>query len=139
MSYLLDTCVLSELTKPTPEKRVVQWLSNQADQQLYLSVITVGELRRGVLRLPPSRKKNRLDQWLNTLLIQYQDRILLFDTDTAESWAQITTAALQQGRPLALADSYIAATAVQHKLGLVTRNVTDFQAVTLNISNPWEL
>ena len=86
MNYLLDTCVISELVKPAPNKKVMDWLDSTPDENLYLSVVTIGEIRKGITRLHKSKKKHQLMNWLNTLLKEYQDRIYSIDLPVADNW-----------------------------------------------------
>lgn len=137
MNYLLDTCVISELVKPSPDRNVVEWLNSTPDGRLFLSVITIGELRKGVTRLPNTKRKESLENWLNTLLEDYENRIYPIDLPTTENWGVIQAKAEQRGKPMASIDSLIAAVAYTHNLILVTRNVRDFEASELSIQNPW--
>ena len=86
MKYLLDTCVISELVKPVPYIKVVDWLNETPSDALFLSVITIGEIRKGLMKLPDSKKKERLTGWLNTLLDEYNERIISIDLMVAENW-----------------------------------------------------
>lgn len=138
MSYLLDTCVLSELVKPQPTDSVISWLQAHHDAELFIGVLTIGELERGVALLPHSEKRRALADWLDALVNQFQSQILPFDLGAAQRWGVLTAAARQAGRTLALADSLIAATAVTHNLSVVTRNVKDFEAAQVGLVNPWE-
>ncbi len=138
MKYLLDTCVISEIVKKSPNPMVLDWLKNTPSERLFLSVITVGEIRKGLTRLPDSKRKNRLTEWLNTLLEDYQDRIYSIDLTVAENWGVMQGQAEKSGMPMSSIDSLIAAIAYTHNLVLVTRNVIDFKASNLPVNNPWK-
>ena len=139
MNYLLDTCVISEMVKPLPEEKVVEWLKNTPDERLFLSVITIGEIRRGISRLPESKKKSLLINWLNTLLADYQNRIYPIDLMVAENWGMLQSVAEKKGSTMTSLDSLIAAVAYTHNLVMVTRNESDFAASDLAIINPWTI
>jgi toxin FitB len=139
LNYLLDTCVVSEMVKPSPEEKVIGWLKNTPDERLFLSVITIGEIRRGVSRLPVSKKKSLLTNWLNTLLKDYQNRIFSIDLMVAENWGTLQGMAEKKGSLMSSLDSLIAAVAYTNNLVLVTRNESDFAASGLEIVNPWAI
>jgi len=138
VKYLLDTCVISELVKPSPNPMVLDWLHAIPSERLFLSVITIGEIRKGLTKLPESKQKDRLTEWLNTLLEDYQDRIYAIDLTVAETWGVLQGNAEKSGMPMSSIDSLIAAIAYTHNLVLVTRNVSDFKATNLPLSNPWK-
>ncbi|MBU2644889.1 type II toxin-antitoxin system VapC family toxin [bacterium] len=137
MNYLLDTCVISELVKPSPNEKVIDWLKNIPNERLFLSVVTIGEIRKGLTKHPESKKKNLLTNWLNTLLEDYQTRIYSIDLTVAENWGIIQGKAEKDGNQLASVDSLIAAVAYTYNLILVTRNESDFVASNVTIFNPW--
>ncbi|MDA3939342.1 MAG: type II toxin-antitoxin system VapC family toxin [Spirochaetia bacterium] len=137
MKYLLDTCVISELVKPSPNANVIEWINNTPDERLYLSVITIGEVRKGLTKLPDSKRKDLLANWLNSLLEDYDNRIYPINLTVAENWGIIQGKAEKKGTPMASIDSLIAATAYTYNLVLVTRNIRDFEASRLPIRNPW--
>lgn len=137
MNYLLDTCVLSELVKPNPNDKVIDWLDDTPDDRLFLSVITIGEIRKGLTKLPESKKKKSLTNWLNTLLEDYQSRIYDINLTVAENWGIIQGSAEKSGTPIASIDSLIAAVAYTYNLTLVTRNEKDFVPANIPIINPW--
>lgn len=137
MNYLLDTCVISELVKKTPDKNVRYWLKSTPSEKLYLSVITIGEIRKGLSKLPESKRKDSLANWLNSLLEDYQTRILSIDLMVAENWGNIQGKAEKEGNPMPAIDGLIAAIAYTHNLVLVTRNVSDFEPCGIPVKNPW--
>jgi predicted nucleic acid-binding protein len=138
VKYLLDTCVISELTKPAPNQKVIGWLNGVPSDSLFISVITVGEIRKGLTKLKPSEKKRRLTEWLNTLLRRYSERILAVDLTIAENWGMIQGDAEKAGKPMASVDSLLAATAYTLNMTLVTRNERDFIQGPAPVINPWE-
>lgn len=138
MNYLLDTCVISELVKADPNGNVINWIKHTPNERLFLSVITIGEIRKGITKLPGSKKKHRLTNWLNTLLEDYQTRIYSIDLAVAENWGSIQGKAENNGTPVASVDSLIAAVAQTYNLIVVTRNENDFASTNVTILNPWE-
>jgi predicted nucleic acid-binding protein len=139
VKYLLDTCVISELVKPAPNRKVVDWLNEVPSKALFLSVMTIGEIEKGLTKLPDSKKKERLTLWLNTLLNEYQERILPVDLMVAENWGILQGNAEMAGTPMSSIDSLFAATTYTHNLTLVTRNESDFVPGITPIINPWKL
>lgn len=138
MSYLLDTCVLSELVKPRPSAGVKQWVDEQSEKSLYVSVLTLAEIQGGVARLPRSKKRSELEIWLHDELIDhFEGRVLPVDTHVAMTWGRLNAGATISGRTLPAMDGMIAATALANDLMLVTRNEADFQATGVEIVNPW--
>ena len=139
MKYLLDTCVISELISKKPDTQVIHWLDHIDDDFVYLSVITIGEIQKGVARLPDSSRKQQLQEWLtDDLLPRFQNRILPIDHDVMLTWGQITAVLERQGRVLPAIDSLIAAIALQGGFHLVTRNISDFVDTGVGLINPWE-
>ena len=135
MSYLLDTNVVSELARPNPEPKVTRWLAGIPSESLFLSVITLGELRRGVERLPAGARREKLRRWLEQDLRAWLgSRLLAVDAEVADRWGRLLTAAPRT--PPAI-DSLLAATALEHDLRLVTRNERDFDYAGLSVINPW--
>jgi len=139
MKYLLDTCVISELVKPTPDRKVVDWLSGLPSEALFLSAITIGEMRKGLTKLPESNKKERLTVWLNTLLEEYKERILPIDLMVCENWGVLQGNAEKAGTPMSSIDGLLAATTYTHNLTLATRNERYFAPGNIPIINPWKL
>lgn len=137
MNYLLDTCLLSELVKPAPERAVIDWLKKRSDASLFVSAMTLAELERGVARLTASRRKNELAVWLSATQRQFGSRALAFTAETASYWAPMCAQAEARGCPMAAFDSLIAATALEHGLTLVTRNTKVFSAAPVMLLNPW--
>ncbi len=137
MRYLLDTCVLSELVKSTPDVHVLQWFEARKAHELCISAMTWGELQRGVTRLPESKRRSTLTLWLEQLQIGFENRILAFDQKVSEVWAHMTVRAETQGKSMGAYDSIIAATARAHECKLVTRNVRDFANAGIDVLNPW--
>ena len=138
MSYLLDTCAISEFTKRQPEPKVVQWLASADELSLYISVITVGEIRKGIARLPDSQRKQALAHWLEVDLVQrFSERLLPLDANTLFVWGNLTARLEQEGQSMPAVDALIAATALQYDLTLVTRNQSDFEHSGVEIFNPW--
>ena len=139
MSWLLDTNIISELMRPNPDPNVVAWLTAHQHDESYLSVITIGEIRYGIDRLPPSKRRTTFSNWLQRdVLERYDKRILPIDETTMRHWSQLKVQLEQDGRPMQVMDSLLAATALQHGLTLVTRNIPDFQYTTLPLLNPWD-
>ncbi|MCF6216190.1 MAG: type II toxin-antitoxin system VapC family toxin [Emcibacter sp.] len=135
MSYLIDTCALSELRRPKPDENVIRWFEETAQNGLYLSVLTLGEIRKGVESLKDIRRRDKIMNWLeHDLPIWFEGRILPIDADVADEWGHLLAKA---GRSIPAIDSLIAATALHHRLTIVTRNVTDFEYAGLDVFNPW--
>lgn len=138
MTFLLDTNVVSEWVKPRPEPRVVAWLANVDEDRVFLSIVTVGELRHGIERLPASRRRERLDEWLRDELSQrFEGRVLPIDTAVANAWGTIVAQRERSGRPISTVDAFLAATADVHGLTLVTRNASDFRSSVKTVFDPW--
>ncbi|MGH9634980.1 MAG: type II toxin-antitoxin system VapC family toxin [Candidatus Angelobacter sp.] len=138
--YLLDTNVISELTKLRPESKVVSWFQATSEELLYLSVLTIGEVRKGINSLPRRNKRILLESWLaNDLVLRFAGRIIEVNLDIAERWGLISAQAKIAGTPLAVIDGLMAATALHHNLTLVTRNTKDVQVAGINTLNPWQL
>jgi len=138
MSFLLDTNVVSEWTKPNPNAGVITWLEEVDEDRVFLSVVTLAELRHGVEKLPAGNRCKKLDGWLSDeLSVRFESRILLIDKAVADLWGRLVARCEARGRSLAAMDGLIAATAVIHDLTLVTRNTTDFETALKSVLNPW--
>jgi hypothetical protein len=135
VSYLLDTNVLSETVRRRPNRAVIAWLDQVPNEALYLSVLTLGEIRKGVERLASSQRRERLRVWLeHELVAWFGVRVLPIDRAVADRWGRLLG---EVGRPVPAIDSLIAATALHHELRLVTRNEADFGFPGLELVNPW--
>jgi len=139
LKYLLDTCVISEMIKPSPDKKLLRWVENEPSSSLFLSVITIGEIRKGLSKLPASRKKEKLTIWLNMLLEEYSNRILLIDLTVAENWGEMQGRSEKKGAVMPSIDGLIAAITYTNNMTLVTRNENDFISANIPIINPWKL
>lgn len=136
--FLVDTNVISEYTKPQPESRVTQWLDRADPESLFVSVVTLGEIRLGIEDLPAGKRRAALEEWLELGLPAWFDSHLLpFTGAIADRWGRLTIAAKKKGISITTADGLIAATAVEHDLAIVTRNVSDFAACGAALINPW--
>ena len=137
MSYLIDTNVLSELRRKQPDPNVVVWMQARPRQSLFLSVLTLGEIRKGLERVEDAARKQSLLDWLEVELPNYfVGRLLTVDAHTADRWGRLMA---QAGRPLPAIDGLLAATALQHDLTLVTRNTKDFVGLEVRLINPWDV
>lgn len=135
MSYLIDTNVISELRRKHPDAGVVSWFSQRPPITLHISVLTLGEIRKGIEGLPDETRKLALLDWLETdLPAFFTGRILPVDAQVADRWGRLLAVA---GRPLPAIDSLLAATALEHDLTLITRNTKDFSGLPLQTINPW--
>ena len=136
--FLLDTNCISELVRAQPDPRVVEWIESADETLLHLSVLTLGEIRKGVAALPQSRRRARLEVWLQAdLQTRFWGRILPVDAPIADRWGQLAARAKRDGAPLAIIDGLLAATAMHHDLTFVTRNTNDVAAVGVPVLNPW--
>jgi hypothetical protein len=137
--WLFDTCVLSEYARARPSAHVMNWLAAADEAALALSVLTLAELRRGALALPPSRRRSALEAWIGEALpARFLDRVFPVDKKVADVWAERQARLDRQGRPLPVFDGLIAATAVAHGYGVATRNERDFAAFGVPMVNPWQ-
>lgn len=138
MRTLVDTCVLSEVQRRQGNPLVRERFESIADEDVFLSVLTVGELRKGIDKLKASAKKRSLTAWFDQLVLTARDRILPIDTETAIIWGDVSAKAERKGKPIPSVDGLLAATALRHGLHLMTRNVVDFEATGVMLVNPWE-
>lgn len=140
MIYLLDTCVISELIKVNSCSNVVNWIDSKDEERLFLSVITIGEIEKGITKLEDSKRKTRIEKWLmEKLLMRFKDRIIPLDINILLKWGQMTADLEKKGKKMSSIDSLIAATALEKDLTLVTRNVRDFENSGVEIINPWTI
>ena len=136
MSYLIDTHVISELARPKPDAAVLDWFGNTPDEALFLSVLTLGEIRKGVEKLLEPQRREKLRLWLeHDLRDWFGSRILPIGPGVADHWGRLLA---QTSRTVPAIDSLLAATALHHDLRLVTRNTKDFDYAGLEVVNPWE-
>jgi len=139
MKYLLDTCVISELAKLNPNNKVADWVLKENEGDLYISTLTFGELHKGIERLPTSRKKDKLHDWvINDLKDRFWNRIVDINLDIATIWGKIQGVAEQKGKTMPVIDSLIAATGIAFNLIVVTRNVSDMEQSGVGLLNLWE-
>jgi len=138
--YLLDTCIMSEYIKKKPNRKVIEWLNNLNENNLFISILTLGELKKGITKLKSSNlnRYNKLSFWIKTIEERFSQRILILDNDIINIWADICRNSESQGITLPIIDSLIMATAKHHNLTIVTRNTVDFTCYS-KIINPWEL
>jgi toxin FitB len=136
--YLLDTNVVSEVRRPAPSPAVMRWFAARDESVLFLSVITLGEIRKGIERMDYGRRRRETEEWLDTALPgRFTGRVLDFDRTAALFWGQILGAAEKAGRPLDATDAQIAAIALSNQLAVVTGNVRDFASIDVELINPW--
>lgn len=139
MNYLFDTCVISEVVRPKPAARVLRWLEAVPNDRIYLSVLTLGELRKGILRLDDAAKARRLQTWLDTEVRgRFQSRLLPVDAEVSLEWGKLCATSERAGHPRPAIDALLAATAITHHLTLVTRNTADVAFTGADVFNPWE-
>ena len=138
MNYLLDTCVISELHKPEPDTGVVGWLEKVEETALYLSVLTLGELEKGIAGLPASARRRKIEAWVRKDLAErFRGRLLDVNADVAAKWGALSGASESRGVPLPVVDALLAATSLVHGLTVATRNTTDFERCGAGCINPW--
>jgi toxin FitB len=138
-SYLLDTCVISELIKAEPSPKVMVWIDGQEEQSLYLSVITLGEIEKGISKLAEGRKKMQLQAWLaDELMERFNGRIIGITTEVARCWGKMLGESETNGRALPVVDALIAATAITNELIVVTRNTVDMIGSGARLFDPWQ-
>ena len=136
--FLLDTNCISELISARPEPRVVEWLGAADEGLLYLSVLTLGEIRKGVALLAQGKRRTRLETWLEVeLQSRFSGRILPIDIVVADRWGLLAAEAKRKGKPLAIIDGLLAATALEYNLTVVSRNTGDFANAQVAFLNPW--
>ena len=136
MSFLIDTCALSELLKAKPSPRVSEWFDAAIPEALFVSVLTLGEIRKGIEKLGGGRRRARIAAWLETELPSwFEDRVLPVDTGVADEWGRLMA---RLKRPVPAIDSLIAATALRHRFAIVTRNESDFDPTGVDLLNPWK-
>jgi toxin FitB len=137
--YLLDTNVISEFSKKKPDERVRKWVDAQNEATLYLSVLTFGEIRKGITLLPQAKKRTELEKWLQTELpARFKDRLLPVTDGIAQIWGSMAAQAEMQGIPLSAIDGLLGATAANHDLTVATRNLPDFRGCNVPLINPWD-
>lgn len=138
MNFLLDTNVVSEWTKPRPNDGVIAWLAGVDEDRVFLSVVTLAEVRLGIERLPSGQRRTRLEAWLvDDLAARFEGRLLPITAETADRWGRVVARAQSAGRVLAAMDAWIVATCEQHGLTLVTRDVADLASSGVDVLNPW--
>jgi len=137
VKVLLDTCTLSEIRHPKGNPSVKKVYQTLPESDLYISVITLGELMKGVSLLKDGLRKNDLEQWVQGLERYYSEHILPVDRDVAHIWGEITARAQLNGQTLGACDGLIAATALANGLHIMTRNVKDFECTGACLINPW--
>ena len=139
--YLIDTNVISEYNREQmPHAGVVKWLDTTPEASQYVSVLTLAEIEKGILRKEEGKRRRDLQRWFDEdLPSRFAGRILAFDARVASCWAHLTASLLDKGRPLPTIDSQLAATALAHDLVLVTRNVKDFEGTGIIVIDPWDL
>lgn len=138
MNYLLDTCVISELINKNPDPNVIQWITEAEESRLFISVLTIGEIYKGVAKLPKSKKKEKLYEWVKyDLEKRFNDRIRNFDFQSAAIWGKIQAQSKLSGKAMPAIDGMIAATGIAYNLTVVTRNTTDMEVSGVALFNPW--
>ncbi len=139
MKYLLDTCVISELVKKEPHPAVISWLDAGDESKMYLSVLTLGELIKGITKLPDGEKRENLQSWVsNDLSVRFGQRLVEIDAEIARAWGTLLGEAERRGEKLPVVDSLIAVSASVHDLVVVTRNGQDMARCQAEVFNPWE-
>jgi hypothetical protein len=138
VSFLLDTNVISEWVKPRPDADLAAWLSRADEDRLFISVVTLAELRHGVGRMASGRRRRQLDEWLRgDLPMRFDGRILPIDIAVADAWGRVVARHESSGRPIHAVDAFLAATALANSLAMVTRNASDFAVSGVPVVNPW--
>ena len=139
MKYLLDTCVISELVKIRPSKKVIDWITQNNEENFYVSSLTFGEIHKGIEKLSKSIRKNTLHQWVeHDLKERFRNRILNVDLNVAMVWGKIQAKTELDGKPIPAIDGLIAATGMAHNLIVVTRNIADMEQSGVTLLNPWK-
>jgi len=137
--FLLDTNCISELVRPKPEPRVLEWMESADESLLYLSVLTLGEIRKGAAALPQGKRRTRLETWLEVELQgRFAGRIVPVDLAIADRWGLIAAEAKQSGKELSVIDGLLAATALHHNLTVISRDTSNFTNARVQVLNPWE-
>lgn len=139
MNYILDTNVVSELVAHNPDHNVIHWINSVDPASLFLSVITIGEIKKGIEKLSSSKRKKELLTWLEQdLLVRFGDHILALDTPVLLTWGTLIAGLEKKGQPMPAVDSLLAATAAELGYTLVTRNTDDFANTDIFLLNPWQ-
>lgn len=138
MNFLLDTSVISELVRPVPDAHVLDWLAGLQEATLYLSVLTIGEIEKGIARLPATARRKKLETWVrHDLADRFRGRLLAIDGIVAATWGKLAGESEKRGVPLPVIDGLIAATSLVHGLTVATRNSGDFERCAARCFNPW--
>lgn len=136
--FLIDTNVISEVVRPNPEPKVVNWLRSVNEELLYLSVLTLGEIRKGIETVPSARRRTQLEAWLQSdLSVRFGNRVLNIDQAVADRWGVLQARAKGKGRPLPVIDGLLAATALHHNLTFVSRDMGGVVGAGVSVFNPW--
>lgn len=138
MSFLLDTCVLSESTKPAPSDKVLRWLETQREDDLFISAITLAEIWKGIAVLGKSKRRQNLEEFFEETVTTFDGRVIPVEQQVAVAWGNILNEMEKNGRPIPIIDGFLVATALAHELTFVTRNVSDFARTGIQIVNPWD-
>jgi toxin FitB len=136
--FLLDTNVISEITRPRPDQGVIKWIESTDESLLHLSVLTLGEIRKGVALLPDGRRRVSLEAWLDRdLIVRFSGRILPIDLEIADRWGRISASATAKRTPLPVIDCLLGSTAMHYNLTLVSRDETCSGIPGIELFNPW--
>jgi predicted nucleic acid-binding protein len=138
--FLLDTNCISELVRPKPEPRVVEWMESTNESLLFLSVLTLGKIRKGVAGLAQGKRRTQLETWLEVdLQARYSGRVVPIDSAIADRWGLLAWEAKHKGKTLSVIDGLLAATALHYNLTVVSRNAADFTNTQVQVLNPWQV
>ena len=138
MKYLIDTCVISETQKPSPDRNVLTWFASVRESDLCFSAVVFGEIEKVIELLPNGSSKTKLVKWLESCHVRYGVQILPLDASVAREWGRLTAKLQKKGLTKPVVDSQLAATALHHDMTLVTRNVKDMEPTGVRLFNPFE-